>query len=82
MPKYFFHWTREIVEHLAENDVTPEEFEEVVQDAFSEATISRSSGRPARIGVTEAAGRVLFCVFEWIDSDEMHIEPTTAYEID
>ena len=29
MPYYFFVWTPEIVEHLAEHDVTPEEFEEL-----------------------------------------------------
>ena len=81
MPFYFFHWTNEIVEHLAENGVSPEEFEKVVQDSFSETTTSRSTGRPARNGLTEE-GRSLFCVFNWLDRDETHIEPVTAYEID
>ena len=81
MPIYFFNWTDEIVEHLAANDVLPEEFEEVVQDSLSECVTSRSSGRPARIGVT-AEGRTLFCVFNWSDDDQTHIEPVTAYEID
>lgn len=81
MPIYVFHWTEEIVEHLTEHGVTPKEFEEVVQDAFSEVTASRSTGRPARIGVT-ADGRTLFCVFEWVDPEETEIEPITAYEID
>lgn len=82
MPVYFFHWSDEIVEHLADNDVSPDEFEEVVQDAMSTATTSRSTGRPARIGVTKAEGRVLFCVFEWADADRTQIEPIIAYEID
>ena len=30
MPHYFFIWTDEIIEHLAEHDVTPDEFEEVI----------------------------------------------------
>jgi len=81
MPFYFFHWTEEIVEHLAENDVSLEEFEEVVQDEFSESTASRSTGRPARIGLTED-GRTLFCVFNWLDREQTQIEPVTAYEID
>ena len=81
MPFYFFHWTEEIVEHLAENDVSLEEFEEVVQDEFSESTTSRSTGRPARIGLTED-GRTLFCVFNWLDREQTQIEPVTAYEID
>jgi uncharacterized DUF497 family protein len=81
MPSYFFHWTEEIVEHLAENGVSPEEFEAVVKDERSEVTTSRSTGRPARIGVTDD-GRVLFCVFDWIDEEQTQIEPRTAYEIE
>ena len=30
MPFYFFVWTPEIIAHLAEHDVTSDEFEEVV----------------------------------------------------
>ena len=81
MPHYFFHWTNEIVEHLAENDVTPEEFEQVVTDSRSKVTVSRSTGRPARLGVTEE-GRLLFCVYDWIDVAKTQIEPRTAYEIE
>ena len=81
MPTYFFHWTEEIVEHWKENHVSPEDFEHVVQDPFSQATFSRSTRRLARIGVTDN-GRVLFCVFEWVDQNQTQIEPITAYEID
>ncbi len=81
LPYYFFHWTDEIVEHLADNGVAPEDFEAVVQDARSERTKSRSTGRPAVVGVTDD-GRVLFCVFDWLDHEHTQIEPRTAYEID
>ena len=43
MAYYFFVWTSEIIEHLAEHGVTPEEFEEVVSNPEYE-DISRSSG--------------------------------------
>jgi len=79
MPIYFFHWSDEIVEHLADNGVSPEEFEAIVQDDLSEITHSRSTRRPARIGLTED-GRVLLCVFDWTD-DDSHVVPVTAYEI-
>ncbi|MEX1028062.1 MAG: hypothetical protein WD049_08670 [Candidatus Paceibacterota bacterium] len=80
MPYYRFHWTAEIVEHLADNDVTPDDFEAVVEDSRSRITTSASTGRLARIGVTEE-GRVLFCVFDWIDDEKTEIEPRTAFEI-
>ncbi len=80
MPFDFFHWA-EIVEHLADNDVTPDEFESVVQDDRSDATVGRSTGRLARTGITDD-GRILFRVFDWIDENETVIEPRRAYEID
>lgn len=81
MPYYFFHWTDEIVEHLGDNGVTPEEFEMVVQDFRSKRTTSHRTGRPAVVGVTDE-GRVLFCVFDWIDKGRTQIEPRTAYYLD
>ncbi len=30
MPYFFFQWTDEIIEHLAEHGITPEDFEKVV----------------------------------------------------
>lgn len=59
MPYYFFHWTAEVVERLALHDVTPEEFECVVQDPQSDFVISRRSGRPACVGRTRD-GRILY----------------------
>jgi hypothetical protein len=77
MPYYFFIWTAEVIEHLAEHDVTPEEFEEVVSRPDFE-DVSRSSGNPVAFGHT-ADGRYLCCVFRRLDDDT--IEPVTAYEI-
>ncbi|QDT13612.1 hypothetical protein [Planctomycetes bacterium K23_9] len=80
MPLYFFHWTEDIIEHLTLNGVSPDDFETVVMDEASEVTTSRSTGRPVRIGFTDD-GRLLLCVFDWIDDQETEIEPRTAYEI-
>ncbi|WP_339888471.1 hypothetical protein [Rhodopirellula europaea] len=80
VPHYFFQWTSEIVQHLAEHGVSPDDFEAIVMDDASEVTFSRSSGRPARIGVTDD-GRVLFCVFDWVDGAQTEVEPRTAFEI-
>ena len=77
MPFYFFLWTPEIIEHLGEHDVTPEEFEKVVSDPDHE-DISRSSKNPLAFGST-TAGRYLCCVFKRFDDDT--IEPVTAYEV-
>jgi hypothetical protein len=53
------------VQHIAENDVTPDEVEEVLQTA-DDAPFSRSSGRPLVFGYTDA-GRLLAVIFEWVD---------------
>ena len=76
MPYYEFSWTDEIIEHLREHDVSPEEFAEVVMSP-DDTSLSRSSGRPCCWGET-AEGRYLFCVYEFLDS--MTIVPVTAYE--
>jgi len=76
MPYYEFFWLDDTIGHLAEHDVRPEEFEEVVSNP-DEIGESRSSGRPCCWGET-SNGRYLFCVFEKID--EMTIIPITAYE--
>lgn len=77
MPYYLFIWTPEIIEHLAEHDVTPEEFEQVVGIPEYE-DVSRSTGNPIAIGCT-LDGRLLCCVFKHVDDDM--IEPVTAYEV-
>ena len=77
MPWYFFIWTPEIIEHLAEHDVTPEEYEEVVGNPDWEDR-SRSSGNLLAFGTT-SAGRLLCCVFKRFDEDT--IEAVTAYDV-
>jgi len=77
MPYYIFLWTPENIEHLAEHDVTPEEFEEVVMYPDYE-DISRSSGDPVAFGET-STGRYLCCVFRRMDDDT--IEPVTAFDV-
>lgn len=77
MPFYFFTWSDEIIDYLAENDVTPTEFEEIVSQPEREG-ISRSSGNPIAFGYTDNE-RLLCCVFRRLESDT--IEPITAYEV-
>jgi hypothetical protein len=77
MPYFFYFWTPRIIAHLAEHDVTPEEFEQVVsKTGYFE--VSRSSGNPLAIGSTDE-GRRLCCVFRYLDTHT--IEPITAYEV-
>ena len=77
MPFYFFAWTTDIEEHLAEHEVSPEEFEEIVNDPDYE-DVCRATGNPLAFGET-STGRYLCCVFKRIDSAT--IEPITAYEV-
>jgi len=64
------------VQHIAENEVTPDEVEDVLQMA-DDAQFSRSSGRPLVFGYTDT-GRLLAVIFEWVDEDTVY--PVTAYE--
>ena len=73
----FFQWTVEIIEHLADHDVTPDDFEHVVRSPSTRGS-SRSSGLPCCWGNTPD-GRFIICVFEEID--DMTILPVTAYEV-
>ena len=77
MPYYFFIWTPEVVEHLAEHKVTPEEFEEIVSDPDSEDR-SRSSENLGAFGST-SEGRFLCCVFKRFG--DATVEPVTAYDV-
>jgi len=62
--------------HIAQNGVTSDEVEEVLQAADAEQ-FSRSSGRPLVFGYT-GAGRLLVVIFEWVDEETVY--PVTAYE--
>lgn len=72
-----FLWTDEIVEHLAEHDVSQDDCEDVVCHPFRRG-FSRSSGLPAAWGYTDD-GRYIMVVYEEID--EWTILPVTAYEV-
>ena len=63
---------------MAEHDVAPEDFQEVVCEPERRSE-SRSSGRPCCWGET-SDGRYLFCVYEYVN--EMTIVPITAYEVE
>lgn len=77
MAYYEFLWTEEIIIHLGEHGVTPDDFEQIVR--FPEARgNSRSTGRPCCWGET-ADGRWVICVYEKID--DVTILPVTAYEV-
>jgi uncharacterized DUF497 family protein len=77
MPYYLFQWNQLIERHLAENDVTPEEFELVVCNP-DEVTMSNSSDRLIAFGSVD--GRYLACVYEMLD--ELNILPVTAFEVE
>ena len=77
MPYYFFVWTQDVIDHLAEHGVTPEEFEQIVSAPYSE-DVSRVTGNPIAFGTTPE-GRLLCCVFKRLDIDT--IEPVTAYDV-
>lgn len=78
MPIYLFLWNQEIADHLAEHDVTEDQFESIVQDPDSTGT-SRSTSRELAFGYDEE-GRYLCCVFEFLD--ETTVIPITAYEVE
>ena len=77
MPFYFFASTDEVIEHLAEHDLTPDDFERVVCNP-DKVRPSRSSGLPSAFGYTED-GRHIIAVYKHLD--DMTILPVTAYEI-
>jgi hypothetical protein len=77
MPFYFYVWTDEIIDHLAEHDLTPDDFEHVLANP-TEKGMSDSSGRPAVWGYTEE-GRFIIAVYR--ELDDLTILPVTAYEV-
>ena len=77
MPLYFYVWTEEIIEHLAEHDLTPEDFEHVLANPTQKG-VSDSSGLPAVWGHAED-GRFVMAIYR--ELDEITIQPVTAYEV-
>jgi hypothetical protein len=78
MPFYFFQWTDIAVEHIAQNGLTVEEFQDVVL-AAKKIDRSESTGRDMTYGVTRD-GRTIVCIYEWLDKDTVF--PVTAFEIE
>jgi hypothetical protein len=72
-----FVWTDEIIAHLAEHEISRNDFEHVVQNPLRR-DVSRSSGLPLVKGYT-ADGRYIVAVYE--ELDEMTVLPVTAYEV-
>ena len=77
MPYYDFVWTEEIMAHLAEHDISPDDFERVVLHP-QRVGKSRSSGDPAVWGYTRD-GRYIIAVYQKIDFAT--VVPVTAYEV-
>jgi len=77
MPHFFFVWNDQIIDHLAEHEISTEEFEQVVCNPLA-VRESRSSGRPVAFGVTEG-GRQILCIYELFENDT--VLPITAYEV-
>jgi hypothetical protein len=78
VPWFLFQWSDDIIEHLAEHEITPEDFEFVVCNPTSQTT-SRSSGRRAVWGYTPD-GRWVFAAYDMLD--ELTVLPVTCFEPD
>lgn len=68
------------VQHIAENDLTPEEVEDVLLDPKSSTLLSRTSGRPITFGWT-FTDRHIAVVWETVCDDPRMIRVRTAYEV-
>lgn len=76
-----FHWNPMPggnVDHIAANDVTPEEVEEAYFGGKRRDAVSRGSGRPAFYGTTRS-GRRLFVTYDEVAAGEALVK--TAYEV-
>jgi len=73
-----FIWTDENIEHIAEHDISQEDFEEVVCRPVS-TTTSNASGLPVAFGYT-LDGRYIIAVYEILD--DITVIPVTAYQVD
>lgn len=79
MPWYQYFWTEEAIEHLAEHDISPDDFEFVLEHPTSKTVLSDSSGRPLVFGFT-TDGRYVAAVFELLP-DGITVIPVTSYEV-
>ncbi len=77
MPYFEFFWTADIIAHIAEHDISPQDFEKVVMQPAN-VIQSKSSRNPAAFGYTQD-GRYIIAVYEHLD--QITIIPKTAYEV-
>ncbi|MBV8313102.1 MAG: DUF4258 domain-containing protein [Planctomycetaceae bacterium] len=68
------------VQHIAENDLSVEEVEEVLLDPDNKVQVSRTTGRPITFGWT-STGRHIAIVWETVIDDPSTIRVRTAYEV-
>jgi hypothetical protein len=68
------------VEHVAENDLTPDEVDDVLLDDAIPTAYSHSSGRPCKFGYT-STGKHIIVIWEEENEDPRVIIPVTAYEV-
>lgn len=66
--------------HVAAHGLTPDEVDSVLLDTSAVASVSRSSGRPVRSGMT-STGRLISVVFEVLDKRDGYVYPVTAFVI-
>ena len=68
------------VQHIAENDLSIEEVEDVLLDPDNEVLVSRTSGRPITFGWT-STGRHIAVIWETVIDAPRTIRVRTAYEV-
>jgi len=68
------------VQHIAENDLSVEEIEDVLLDPDNEVQVSRTTGRPITLGWT-STGRHIAVVWETVIDDPRTVRMRTAFEV-
>jgi len=68
------------VQHIAENDLSVEEVEDVLLDPDNEVQVSRTTGRPITLGWT-STGRHIAVVWETVIDDPRTVRMRTAFEV-
>ncbi|MFI5459102.1 MAG: DUF4258 domain-containing protein [Isosphaerales bacterium] len=69
------------VQHIAENDLTVDEVENVLLNPENDVLISRTSGRPLTLGWT-FTGRHIAVIWETVCDNPKMIKVRTAYEVE
>jgi hypothetical protein len=69
-----------IVQHIAENDLTVEEVEDVLLNPDNDVQVSRTTGRPITFGWT-STGRHIAVIWETVIDEPRTVRVRTAYEV-